>query len=248
MNRSDVISLVNKRFELLEQIQAGANDKRDLTDDLAITRPTVDRSIRKLEAMGLLKNTHPVGELTAYGNAMLTAHREYRERVTTLSDSKGFLDMCPPDIEIPLEALGDASVITSTKFEPRKAVSALLPYLNRASSVELVLPVLSPPLIDAIAQQSVDEELSGSVYIPAELAAYSAEQGHSPFDAISESPSVHLSVYDNSPGCACANFPECTWLGMTSRSKIEHSMVSSAESVNTAVSDLIAALDSSDTD
>ncbi|RYJ08608.1 GntR family transcriptional regulator [Halogeometricum borinquense] len=61
------LQVILSRHRLLEQVDNGVKDKRDLYDQLTVSRSTIDRAIRELEAENILLRRGSRCEFTRFG-------------------------------------------------------------------------------------------------------------------------------------------------------------------------------------
>lgn len=80
----NLISLLHRRFEVLDALVEGSAEKRDLEETLDVSRSTVDRAVRELEAHDLAERTEGAVEITLLGRLALAATVSYRRKVATL--------------------------------------------------------------------------------------------------------------------------------------------------------------------
>ena len=80
----NLVSLLDRRADVLDRLADGPTEKRDLVHDLQVSRSTVDRAVRELEAHSLVERSDGDVRITLLGRLALAAHVRYRREVATL--------------------------------------------------------------------------------------------------------------------------------------------------------------------
>ncbi|MFC7195814.1 hypothetical protein ACFQL4_16235 [Halosimplex aquaticum] len=92
---SDVLDIYTRRTDLLCLVCAGTLDKRELERQVDCSRPTIDRSFRELEEMGVLRSSGTAHELTAFGQLFCREFTRTRATLTTLTELSDVLSVLP---------------------------------------------------------------------------------------------------------------------------------------------------------
>jgi len=105
---SDVVAVVNRRVDLLAALET-PGCKRDLMEELDVSRSTLDRAVRELETLGLVARD---GEyhLTPTGQLVLELFREFRADLEDVGGAEELLRPLPPDAPMSPALLRGATV------------------------------------------------------------------------------------------------------------------------------------------
>jgi predicted transcriptional regulator len=106
----DLLSLLERRADVLDELVGGPREKRDLVDALDVSRSTVDRAIRELEADDLIDRTCDGVAITFLGRVALSSHLRHRRGVATLERMRDVLQYLDPSAPLPLWVLEGADV------------------------------------------------------------------------------------------------------------------------------------------
>ncbi|WP_224448540.1 helix-turn-helix transcriptional regulator [Haloprofundus salilacus] len=111
-----------RRAPMLEALRDGAADRRELEDELEISRATSHRLTRWFEDRGLVERVDSEFRLTETGRAVATALVSFKSEVTAalllapvLDAADDADDAVPP---VPLSAFADATVTTPGRGDP----------------------------------------------------------------------------------------------------------------------------------
>lgn len=100
-----LLSVLIKRQPLLELIRYGTTDKRELENELEISRPTIDRAFRNLEGFDIISSSGTDYEMTLFGRYLFEEVTNARDTVETLEKSKPLLKHLPPAAELPIQVI-----------------------------------------------------------------------------------------------------------------------------------------------
>lgn len=152
----DVVALLARRAELLRSLRAGPRAKQDLAAAQSVSRSTVDRAVRTLEAHGFVARDESVS-LTLRGRLALDAYDEFVDLLDALDTASDLLDVLPADATIDGALLHGADVVQSDPIAPQR------PYLAYQSAVEDATAVrgFAPAVLDENVPQFRDRIVDG---------------------------------------------------------------------------------------
>ncbi|QLD86882.1 tetratricopeptide repeat protein [Natronomonas halophila] len=161
----EVVSLALRRRNVLDALRE-PRTKRELVDELDVSRSTVDRAVRELETAGLVDWDEGSYRLTAVGSALRAAVDRLLavgEGVAAIADA---LPALPPDIDPPAALLADGTLHTASA-EDHRLPGPIRTYLGEAEAVQIVTPpATGPPVLSATRELG-----SGSVDVVLDTAA-----------------------------------------------------------------------------
>ncbi len=158
--RQEVMGLVAARLDILECART-PHDKRDLVDDLAVSRSTVDRAIRELEIVGLVAWMSDGYVTTTPARRAVDQYRATVEAVADVLAAREVLAVLSPDSPLQSTLLTDSTVEYAADAPPYHLPEGVRDRIVAADRVRLYLPVLATPqLLDCCQQQVIHGELT----------------------------------------------------------------------------------------
>jgi predicted transcriptional regulator len=126
---TDIRQLLSRRADALGVLVEGSYDKSELTDELDVSRSTVDRTIRRFETNGLVRREGGQTEATLAGRLAFDSYRRFCERTTDVAEFGDLLRELPSDVEIDHDLLDGATAYRSeppATGRPANEVTALI--------------------------------------------------------------------------------------------------------------------------
>ena len=145
----DVLSLLARRAPLLDALRDGPRSKRDLASRRDLSRSTIDRAVRDLEAAGLVTRDQGAVQLTMPGAVALDCHERYVSELEGLDEAYDMLSTYDHDLHIAPAVFRDALVVPPDRHAPHRPVDALIEMLDDADSVRLYATAIMPEYVDA---------------------------------------------------------------------------------------------------
>jgi len=139
------VELLESRFDCLERLTDERLHKPALVDCLGVSRSTIDRAIRRLEAAGYVRRTDDGYTATLVGREAVASHRTHRRNLADLADAEAVLAPLAPDGPIGLDVIARSESVEATEptpYEPRELIAA---DLEAADRCRIVLPTLPDP-------------------------------------------------------------------------------------------------------
>ncbi|MCG1002738.1 MULTISPECIES: winged helix-turn-helix domain-containing protein [Halobacterium] len=156
MTEDDATALLARRAHLLRSLRDGPRPKQDLVAAQSMSRSTVDRAVRTLEARGFVERNGGVA-LTLRGRLALDAYDEFVETLDALEEAGGLLDVLPADATVDSALLHGANVVQSDPVAPQR------PYVTYQSIVEDATAVrgFAPAVLDENVSRFHDRIVDG---------------------------------------------------------------------------------------
>jgi predicted transcriptional regulator len=139
-----------RRTELLDRVREEVAEKRDLTERLDVSRATVDRAVRELEALDVLEWTDEGYALTLFGELVNAELRRLLDRFETLGRARELLLLLPRDFEIDPAVLDGAEVVLAERPMPHEPLDRLGELIERHDRVRCYAPVAFPSTIETL--------------------------------------------------------------------------------------------------
>lgn len=118
----EVVGVVNRRLELLAALEERQH-KRDLLEELDVSRSTLDRAVRELETLGLVARDDGY-QLTATGRLVCELFEGFLADLEDVAAAGDLLRPLPPDVPLSPVLLRGATV---EEAEPPSPVRAFAP-------------------------------------------------------------------------------------------------------------------------
>jgi predicted transcriptional regulator len=147
---ADAVRTLLDRREFVEALREGPKDKRTLVEETDVSRSTVSRAVRELEATRLVERTNGTYRTTAFGDVLA---EEFASLLATASfawDLRDVLDRLPADeLGFELSRLADADVTTPTTANPTAPIERVVELKRDATRVRSLAAGRSPGALDA---------------------------------------------------------------------------------------------------
>lgn len=164
-----LIGLLSRRFEFLEALEDGSSPKNALERDLGVSRSTIDRAVRSLEAEGIVyRETGEVG-LTTLGMVALDGYRQFRSGLTGLEQARPLFSAIDREEPPPFELFQEADVVTANRQSPHRPIVALQQFLDDAVSVKSIATGLLPEYVATYRTQIVEEGMEAEVVVQSDV-------------------------------------------------------------------------------
>lgn len=139
-----VLRNIQQRVEILSEVHDGIEDKRDLSENLSMSRSTINRAIRELTELNIVQEQAGNYKLTLYGKNMYESYCEFIELYKKLVKVKPLLLHLPSSFPFDYNILRTATVCLSERPNPHKPFTALQEGLEIADKIQVLSPVVNP--------------------------------------------------------------------------------------------------------
>lgn len=151
---TEVMAVIARRGQVLRAVDTEGVRKRTLVADLDVSRSTVDRSIRELEAIGFIERADEGGyRRTLPGQLALDEYDNFTARVDGVLSSIDVLSLLPVDAPCDTKILDDATVVLAERHSPHLPVNHLSDLISRATRVWSVAPAVLPQQVTVYHEQ-----------------------------------------------------------------------------------------------
>jgi len=137
----EVVELLARRVTLLRFLREEPRLKRDLADELSVSRSTVDRAVRNLEAHDFVARGESVS-LTLEGRLALEAFERFTETVESLDDAAPVFEPLSADTRIDTALVQSANVVRSDSVSPQRPFVSYQELLEEATAVQGFSPAV----------------------------------------------------------------------------------------------------------
>ncbi len=169
------ISTVVKRTAFLDRLAGEPASKRDLRDELDLSRSTVYKAVRELEALGLVTETDAGVALTLVGRLLAEECRAFEERVAAVTDAEALLSALPADVPVTTDLLVGAETARGERHAPTGPVEYIDDFVRRTDRVVGFTPVVLPQYVDMFHEEVVGGGLTADLVLETPVAEYLRE-------------------------------------------------------------------------
>lgn len=150
MDQSDpteTISLITKRGHILRELGSDGMGKRELVEQLLVSRSTIDRGIRELEAAGLLARSADGYQRTLLGEFLLSEYDQFASQTKSLLAGQELLADLPPESDLDPVLFEDARIVTASRHAPHQPISAFCSLYAESRWTQTVIPAVFPQVL-----------------------------------------------------------------------------------------------------
>jgi predicted transcriptional regulator len=169
---SEVIRLVVKRAELLDRLDETPATKRDLRDDLGVSRSTVYKAVRELESANLTEETEDGPRLTLAGRLVADRYRSFAGAVGDVVSHAPILDAIPHDAPMTTAVLDGGDHVLAERHAPNRPLAHVEEVVQGADDVVGFSPVVLPQYVDLFHEQLVSGELTAELVVESPVAEH----------------------------------------------------------------------------
>lgn len=165
----DLLELLMRRSSVIESLRDTPLEKPEITDQLAISRQTVDRSLRELESAALVERTTEGYCLTAVGDLAICEFDALLDRYDQLCSARDLLSFLPPDVPLDLGPFTEADVIYADHPLPHEPLRAFEQLIENAGTIVGYSPVSFPQYVSIFHREITHSDTEIELYFDAPL-------------------------------------------------------------------------------
>lgn len=165
---SKLLNLCINRHDLLHKFREGITDKRELTAELDISRPTVDRAFRDLEECEIFVSDGTDYEMTLFGELVVEQVQTAMSSLEKLIVVRHMIKDLPRDIDIPTELFLAGDIHRSTPQAPSEPLRLISDSIAGSREFVMLLPVINPEYVRMLHEAITEQEKSGEIILPTE--------------------------------------------------------------------------------
>lgn len=171
----DAIETVVKRAAFLDRLASGPTGKRDLRDDLGVSRSTVYKAMRELEEANLAEETDKGCRLTLYGRLLVEEYGAFAQTVGDVSQYERLLSVLPPESPVTTGALVGADRVSAERHAPNRPVGRIEQVVRNTDRVVGFSPVVLAQYVDLFHDQVVSGGLTAELVLERPVVEYMQE-------------------------------------------------------------------------
>lgn len=162
---AETISLVTKREPILRAVGVDGLGKRELVEQLLVSRSTVDRGIRELESAGLLARSAEGYRRTLLGELLLSEYDQFAAQTEALLAGEELLADLPPESDLDPVVFEDATIVTASQHAPHQPISAFCSLIKAARWTQTVFPAVFPQVLDQWVELCDEEMIRADIVL-----------------------------------------------------------------------------------
>ncbi|MES3517476.1 MAG: ArsR family transcriptional regulator [Natronomonas sp.] len=188
-------SVLEKRSELLRTLAEGPRTQRALRDELGVSRSTVYKSLRELEAEGLVAEGTDRYRLTPFGRLAWRRHNDYRVRLARLDRTRELLSAIPESLRLPLSLFEQGRIVFPTRSNPERPLNRMSELGERADRLRCVSPAGIPRYLSNIHDRVEADEQTATLVVEPD-ALHQLEAGYDEFEAATAADGLRIRVVE----------------------------------------------------
>lgn len=159
----ETIRTMVNRTEVLECVADGPADKRDLRDELGVSRSTVYKAVRELEERQLVEQTGDEVRLSLHGRLLFDEYRSFVATGADVCDHRDVLSALPPDAPVRTDLFVGSEVVRAKPVTPDRPLDYLEDLLMDADRVLGFAPAVFRRHVELFHEELISGGLSASV-------------------------------------------------------------------------------------
>lgn len=163
----DLLSVLERRADVLDAVMDGPEQKRDLVETLNVSRSTVDRAIRKLEAYDMIQRSNGEIAITFLGRLGYVSYVSYRREILKIDRYGEVLKHLDSRAPVPPWVLEGADLHRPDPPATHQPFKVVRTELSRATTIRGLVKTITDPeaprqLRDELQEDGIDVELIGT--------------------------------------------------------------------------------------
>jgi predicted transcriptional regulator len=161
------MAVVARRGDVLRALADDGGRKCELDDELDVSRSTIDRAIRELEALGLVEREGDGYYRTLSGSLALDEYSRFRSRMNGVLGAREVLSPLPSDADIDAAVLDDAEVVLADRHSPLRPARHQVEIVEGASHIRAAASAVLPQHVDAYYDGIVERGMHAEIVLSA---------------------------------------------------------------------------------
>lgn len=169
-----LLEAIAGRAGLIECLDEGVTDKREIERRLDKSRSTINRWLSDLRDADVITSEADGHQLTVVGKLAYEQYIDFEHRFTDIFNAKPLLVYLPTDLEFDVRILEGAEVLLSDEIAPQEPILRLEDMVRKAQTrtVQGSSPVVLPRYVDFFYEQIVDEGLEAEFVLETDVLEY----------------------------------------------------------------------------
>lgn len=203
----ELVEVINRRMDVLSALST-PREKRDLVEELSLSRSTVNRAVRQLESLGLVTRRGSYRQTVA-GRLVHQVYGGFVDELAQVVRMEGLLTGMPVDHPMDLAMVRDATVHRASAAAPTATLERSAETVRRADHLKALTPRLSRPDLFDVVREEVNDGLALEMVLGRELLDHLREHRPEWLSAMGAAPEVELYVQAGlTPNLGAARLPD----------------------------------------
>lgn len=213
----DLLGTLSRRWTVINALGDGVLDKPELTEQVAVSRQTVNRALRELETSGIVERVDSDYRLTLFGRLAVREYESLLAHYGRLCSMRDLLAYLPPECGFDSEAFADAEIVYADPPLPHEPVRGFERLVESAGTVVGYSPVAFPQYVSVFHRQSTRTDTDIELHLDASLVLWLRQEYDTELHEALSEPSFSLYQLDE-PFCPNMGIGvldgETVWLGI----------------------------------
>lgn len=173
MGGEGLLELVNDRKEMLSYLADNPAQKRDIIEELDVSRSTVDRAVSRLTENQLIARSHNGYKTTNKGETALSAVNCALNSLENIDEASQFFQYLPEQSSIPHYIFEEADIRKASELSGRTLLDDELELLEECNSLRMVSYAdTHPKFNEVLIERLFGDELDFKVVFREDLAKH----------------------------------------------------------------------------
>ncbi|WP_121822385.1 helix-turn-helix transcriptional regulator [Halostella salina] len=152
------LSVLDGRGDVLDSLREDPKGKRELESQLGVSRSTVDRAVRELEAEGLVARAGDGYDLTAAGRLLVREYRQFERTAATIARLDPFLRWLPAEeFDVNPRWLTEADLHTPEEGDPYAMINRHVAAIADCDRFRGMLPLVGLHAHETVHERVVED-------------------------------------------------------------------------------------------
>jgi predicted transcriptional regulator len=157
---SELIDVVARRSSVLGLLADGPLEKRDLREELGVSRSTAYKARRELEEWDLVRTDAGSVELTQFGRLVRRQFDWFVAGVERVSAARSLLAHVPEDVLLPLALVVHGQQVRGERNAPERPLTRFEDLAEQSHHIRCLSPVAMPRYLPRIRRRVAADDLA----------------------------------------------------------------------------------------
>jgi predicted transcriptional regulator len=206
---------VASRAHVIECLLDGVTDKRDLQEQLDVSRTTVDRAFHDLEEIDAVRSSGSDYELTLSGRLAYESYEQLTHKCQSIATATPLLLQLPIGASVDVRVLKEADVSQSKPCAPHEPIRQLEELIERGDHIRAFLPVVLQRYLDLFYDQITESNIEAELILGEDIVEVLSKHYSDEFRAIVQSDACELLTVPEAPPFGLVEVDaQHVWLGV----------------------------------
>ncbi|MGQ3722663.1 helix-turn-helix transcriptional regulator [Natrialba aegyptia] len=160
---SELRTTLNKRYNIMKSISEGARTKPEITENVEVSRSTVDRAIDKLQELDCTEQTGGTYQLTVKGQMAYKSHTEYIELINKITNMGDVINEISNPAMVNREFIRHSIIYESKSQVPESSLKRVREILESTSKIYGLAPIHLPTYRQMVMEAASENGLNAVI-------------------------------------------------------------------------------------